>query len=199
MCTLAPQKFWNRDGKLPWSYVKHIQLRRKFYKILTFLGLSTQTEVQTRVQQGCIRVWKCVYVCVCVYFSLGNCNSHFHFGLKGTRVMKWDYLTGSSPEAAAHTQLSLMNSFMFIIELVILGSRRESREAPQAAHYQTHMIFHKVMHPLQLKSRKPNSKQETEQTKTYWRKKKKKENSTTETQEKCFFRLRWDWTMWTQK
>lgn len=80
---------------------------------------------------------------------------------------------------------------MFIIELVILGSRIETREAPQAARYQTQMIFHKVMFQLELRSRKPNSKQETKQKHTGGKKKKKK-NSTSETQEKCFFRLQQD-------
>lgn len=89
--------------------------------------------------------------------------------------MKWDYLTGSfrSSEAAVHTRVSLMNSLMFIIELVILGSRIETREAPQAARYQTQMIFHKVMFQLELRSRKPNSKQETKQKHTGEKKKEK--------------------------
>lgn len=85
-------------------------------------------------------------------------------------------MTGSfrSSEAAVHTRVSLMNSLMFIIELVILGSRIETREAPQAARYQTQMIFHKVMFRPELWSRKPNSKQETKQKHTGEKKRKRK-------------------------
>lgn len=203
MCTPAPQKLWNRDGKLPWSYVKHIQLGRKFYKILTSLCLFPQgkTEVQTRVQQGCIRAWECVYVCVCVYLSLGNCNSHLHFGLKGTRVMKWDYWMGSSrsPEAAVHTQLSLMNSFMFIIELswssLAPGGRLERLHKLHITEH-TSSFIRWCSH---LSSRAESLIQNKKQNKQKHSGKKKKKNSTNETQEKCFFRLQRDWTMWTQK
>jgi len=65
-----------------------------------------------------------------------------------------------------HAMVSLKNSLIFITELVILGSRSKSGQAPQAAHYKTYTIFHKVMFQLEARSRNSNSKQETEQIKT---------------------------------
>lgn len=87
----------------------------------------------------------------------------------------------------SHVSVSLTNSLIFIIELVILGSRSETGEAPQAAHYKTHSVFHKVM--FQLEHRAEILIQNKKQNK---QNKLKRKNSTNETQEKCFFRLQLD-------